>query len=83
MDCTKHDNLRREWLAARASYQIALANMQNSSPASDFRGALQHANEAFAEFNEAEAALDRHLRTHGCARIPAMRISVGLMQSPN
>jgi hypothetical protein len=73
MDCAKHDNLRREWLAARAGYQIALANLQNSSQSDDFRSALQHANEAFAEFNEAEAALDRHLRTHGCTRIPAMQ----------
>jgi hypothetical protein len=70
MVCVEHESLRKEWIAARADYQLALADLQVSSGVDEFRGALKRANEAFAGFHEAERALNAHAKLHGCARIP-------------
>jgi hypothetical protein len=71
--CVEHESLRREWIAARADYQLALADLQVSS-GDDFREALQRANETFAEFHQAERELTAHLKSHGCSRIPVFQL---------
>jgi len=73
MVCVEHETLRREWIAARASYQLALADLQVSSGVDEFREALRHANEAFADLHDAEDGLHAHLKWHGCSRIPTLR----------
>jgi hypothetical protein len=72
MVCVEHETLRREWIAARAAYQLALADLQVSSGADEFREALHRANQAFADLHEAERGLHAHLKWHGCSRIPAL-----------
>jgi hypothetical protein len=71
--CVEHETLRREWSAARAAYQLALADLQVSSGVDEFREALHRANEAFAHLNQAERGFNAHLNWHGCSRIPALR----------
>jgi hypothetical protein len=73
MVCVEHETLRREWIAARAAYQLALADLQVSSGVDEFRETLKRANEAFADFYEAERGLDAHLKWHDCARVSALR----------
>jgi hypothetical protein len=83
MLCAKHESLRRVWISARADYQLALADLQDKSRADEFRNALRRANEAFAEFNNAETALTRHLERHGCAFIYVARAAGQSVQSVN
>jgi hypothetical protein len=83
MFCGKHDTLRREWVAARADYQLALADLQKKSQADEFRNALKRANQMFAEFSEAEAALNRHLEAHGCASVQVASPAARFTQSVN
>lgn len=71
MVCPKHDALRQEWIAARADYQLSLADLQITADAKDFREALQRANRAFSEYHIAESALNEHVRAHHCSSIPA------------
>lgn len=73
MICFEHETLRRRWVAARANYQMALADLQTSSGVDEFRDALKRANEAFADSCQAEVALNAHLEGHGCSRIPVFR----------
>ena len=70
MVCVEHESLRREWIAARADYQLALAELQVSTGVDEFRDALKRANQTFAELHDAERALQAHLKWHGCSRIP-------------
>jgi hypothetical protein len=70
--CVEHETLRREWIAARAAYQLALADLQVSSGVEEFREALKRANETFADLNQAECGLNAHLNWHGCVRSPAL-----------
>jgi len=69
MVCVEHESLRQEWIAARADYQLALADLQVSAGVDEFRDALKRANETFADFHLAERALHAHLKSHGCSRI--------------
>lgn len=71
--CVEHESLRREWIGARADYQLALADLQISSAADDFREALKRANQAFAELHQAERALHAHLKWHACSRTPVLQ----------
>ena len=71
--CVEHQTLRREWIGARAAYQLALADLQVSSGVDEFRGALHRCNQAFAALYEAERALNVHLKWHGCLRVPTLR----------
>jgi hypothetical protein len=73
MACAEHECLRREWIAARAEYQLALADLQFSSGADDFRDALKRANESFAGFHQAERAFHAHVKSHGCSRSPVLQ----------
>jgi hypothetical protein len=73
MLCSEHETLRRELIAARAAYQLALADLQVSSGVDEFRQALHRANEAFGDLHEAERCLHAHLKWHGCSRIPTLR----------
>jgi hypothetical protein len=66
--CVEHGSLRREWIAKRADYQVALADLQVSSGVDEFREALKHANETYADCCRAERALTAHLKSHGCSR---------------
>ncbi len=68
--CVEHEILRREWIAARASYQLALADLQVTSGVDEFREALKRANETFALLHRSESALNGHLEWHGCVRFP-------------
>ena len=70
MVCVEHESLRREWIAARADYQLALADLQVSAGVDEFHDALKRANETFADFYHAERVLHAHLKSHRCSRIP-------------
>ncbi len=71
MICGEYDNLRQNWIAARAAYQLALAELQTAANVEEFREALQRANKAFSEYYLVETGLNEHLRAHGCSRVPA------------
>jgi hypothetical protein len=73
MVCIEHETLRRNWIGARAAYQLALADLQVSSGVDEFREALHRANEAFTDFHDAERGLTAHLKWHGCSRIPVLQ----------
>ena len=69
MICAEHEALRQRWMASRADYQLALADLRVTSGVDDFKGALRRANAAFAQYEAAETALNDHVRVHACVRI--------------